>query len=63
MHAGSNTVWLSQVVLAPDHGAVIIVNTNQHNPKAEKAVRELTEFLLRHVSGAVEWDGSAQVER
>lgn len=54
MHAGSNTVWLSQVVLAPDHGAVIIVNTNQYNPKAEEAVRELTELLLRHVSGAAE---------
>jgi hypothetical protein len=54
MHAGSNTVWLSQVVLVPDHGAVIIVNTNQYSPKAEEAVRELTELLLRHVSGVAE---------
>lgn len=54
MHAGSNTMWLSQVVLVPDHGAVIIVNTNQFGPKAEKAVRELTEDLVRFVSGAAD---------
>lgn len=54
MHAGSNTIWLSQAVLVQDHGAVIIVSTNQYSPKAEKAVRELTELLIRHVSGAAE---------
>ncbi len=54
MHAGSNTIWLSQVVLVPDHGAVIIVNTNQYGPKADKAVRDLTEELVRYVSGAAE---------
>ena len=50
MHAGSNTIWLSQVVLLPARGTVIIVNTNQYNPKAEQAVRELTGRLIEHVS-------------
>jgi D-alanyl-D-alanine carboxypeptidase len=52
MHAGSNTMWLSQVVLVPEYGAVIIVNTNQFDPKAKTAVRELTEKLIQQVSGA-----------
>lgn len=51
-HAGSNTIWLSQVVLIPDHGAVIIVNTNQYGPAAEKAVRDLTERLINQVVAA-----------
>ena len=46
LHAGSNTMWLSQVVLAPEPGAVIIINTNQTGPGADKAIRELTGDLL-----------------
>ncbi|WP_213270794.1 serine hydrolase domain-containing protein [Hyphomonas sp.] len=46
LHAGSNTMWLSQVVLAPEPGAVIIINTNQTGPGADAAIRELTGTLL-----------------
>ncbi|WP_291068021.1 serine hydrolase domain-containing protein [Hyphomonas sp.] len=46
MHAGSNTLWLSQVVVLPSVDTVIIVNTNQYNQNADKAVRELTEALV-----------------
>lgn len=46
LHAGSNTMWLSQVVLAPEPGAVIIINTNQTGPAADAAIRELTGTLL-----------------
>jgi D-alanyl-D-alanine carboxypeptidase len=46
MHAGSNTMWLSQVILAPEPGAVIIINTNQAGPAADAAIRELTGTLL-----------------
>ncbi|KCZ93566.1 beta-lactamase [Hyphomonas hirschiana VP5] len=46
MHAGSNTMWLSQVVVAPEPGAVIIINTNQTGASADAAVRELTGTLL-----------------
>lgn len=54
LHAGSNTIWLSQVVIVPDHNAVVIVNTNQYSPKAVKAVDALTERLVRHVSGVAD---------
>lgn len=46
LHAGSNTMWLSQVVMAPEAGAVIIINTNQTGEAADAAVRELTGKLL-----------------
>ena len=46
LHAGSNTMWLSQVVLAPEPGAVIIINTNQTGRAADAAIRELTGTLL-----------------
>lgn len=46
LHAGSNTMWLSQVVISPEAGAVIIINTNQAGPDADAAIRELTGNLL-----------------
>lgn len=46
LHAGSNTMWLSQVVLMPDPGVVIIINTNQAGDAADKAIRELTGELM-----------------
>ncbi|OZB18755.1 MAG: hypothetical protein B7X53_02195 [Hyphomonas sp. 34-62-18] len=49
MHAGSNTMWLSQVVLLPETGAVIIINTNAAGIQADKAIRELTGQLMTRV--------------
>lgn len=46
LHAGSNTMWLSQVVMAPEIGVVIIINTNQAGAAADAAIRELTGDLL-----------------
>lgn len=50
-HSGSNTMWLSQVTLLTDLGVVIIVNTNQMDAKADKAVSGLTEKLIKQLSG------------
>lgn len=50
LHAGSNTLWLSQVVVMPDEGTVIIINTNQYNDKANEAVRELTGLLIDQIA-------------
>lgn len=49
-HNGSNTMWFSQVTLAPDLGVVIIVNANQYDEAAMKAVSGLTRTLLGKVS-------------
>lgn len=46
LHAGSNTMWLSQVVLLPERGTVIIVNTNAAGKQADNAIRELTGQLM-----------------
>lgn len=46
LHAGSNTMWLSQVVVLPEPGAVIIVNTNAAGKQADEAIRELTGQLI-----------------
>ncbi|MBY9066490.1 beta-lactamase family protein [Hyphomonas sp. WL0036] len=49
LHAGSNTMWLSQVVVLPEPGAVIIVNTNQAGKDADAAIRKLTGELIEWV--------------
>jgi len=46
LHAGSNTMWLSQVVVLPEPGVVIIVNTNAAGKEANEAIRELTNKLI-----------------
>lgn len=46
LHAGSNTMWLSQIVLLPDARTVIIVNTNQADEAANAAVREVAGKLV-----------------
>jgi hypothetical protein len=43
-------MWFSQVTLAPDLGVVIIVNANQYDEAAMKAVSGLTRTLLGKVS-------------
>ncbi|MFN4023388.1 MAG: serine hydrolase domain-containing protein [Hyphomonas sp.] len=53
LHAGSNTMWLSQVVLVKDPAAIIIINTNQADAGANKAIRELTGTLIDWESASV----------
>lgn len=45
-HAGSNTFWLSRAVLVPEHGAVIVVNTNEFS----NASRAATDAVIASVS-------------
>ena len=45
-HAGSNTMWLSRVLLLPDLDAVIVVNTNQYTPGAQQATGALIETII-----------------
>ena len=42
MHSGSNTMWYSRIIIAPDLDRVIIVNTNQFSDRAQAAVRDVT---------------------
>lgn len=51
LHAGSNTMWLSQVVILPEPGVVIIVNTNAAGKQANEAIRELTGQLMDLAEG------------
>jgi D-alanyl-D-alanine carboxypeptidase len=51
-HAGSNTMWLSTVTLAPDLGVVVIVNTNQFSDKTRAAARQLADDIFRDIAGA-----------
>lgn len=41
-HSGSNTMWYSQIIIAPDLDRVIIVNANQFSDAAQAAVRDVT---------------------
>ena len=46
LHNGSNTMWLSRVALVPEHGAVIIVNTNEFSDASMKATQTVLEDLI-----------------
>lgn len=45
-HAGSNTMWLSQIIIQANTGAVILVTTNQFGDAADAGVREATTKAL-----------------
>lgn len=42
LHSGSNTMWYSRIIIAPDLDRVIIVNANQFSDAAQAAVRDVT---------------------
>ncbi len=44
-HNGSNTMWMSTVMLVPEAGLVVIVNTNSFSDAAAKATTSLAEEL------------------
>lgn len=46
LHNGSNTMWLSQIVIAPDLDRVVIVNVNQFDDAARAAVQDVTREVL-----------------
>jgi D-alanyl-D-alanine carboxypeptidase len=46
-HAGSNTMWLSRITIAPDLGLVVIVNANQFSDDTIKATDQVTDAVLR----------------
>ncbi len=46
-HAGSNTMWLSQIVIIPDKQAVVLVSTNTPPKLANAAVRKATREAIK----------------
>lgn len=50
-HMGSNTVWVSSVLMAPDLNLVVIVNTNQGDAAARSTVNAFSQQVLNAYSG------------
>jgi len=46
LHSGSNTMWTSQIIIAPDVDRVVIVNTNQFTDRAQAAIRDVINAAL-----------------
>ncbi len=46
-HAGSNTMWLAQVIVLPEHDVALLVATNEAGVAADLAVRETTKTIGR----------------
>jgi CubicO group peptidase (beta-lactamase class C family) len=46
LHAGSNTMWFAQAVIAPEHNAAVLATTNCATDLAQKAIAALTRALL-----------------
>lgn len=46
LHSGSNTMWLSQIVISPSLDRVVIVNANQFGDNSETAIREVVRAVL-----------------
>lgn len=51
-HMGSNTMWYSMILIAPDLDRVIIVNSNVFNDGAQKAAGEIAKAALRDAVAA-----------
>ena len=45
-HNGSNTMWMSTVLLVPEAGLVVIVNTNSFSDTAAKTTKSLSRELV-----------------
>lgn len=46
LHNGSNTMWTSRIIIAPELDRVVIINTNQFSESARDALREVGLHLL-----------------
>lgn len=44
-HAGSNTMWLAQIIVLPEHDVALLVVTNEAGMAADLAVRETTKKI------------------
>ena len=44
-HAGSNTMWLAQIIVLPEHDVALLVTTNEAGMAADLAVRETTKTI------------------
>jgi len=44
-HAGSNTMWLAQIIVLPEHDVALLVATNEAGMAADLAVRETTKTI------------------
>ena len=46
LHSGSNTMWTSRIIIAPDLDRVVIVNANLFNDDAQAAIRSVSLEIL-----------------
>ncbi len=46
LHNGSNTMWTSRIIIAPELDRVVIVNTNQFSKQARDALRAMSRQAL-----------------
>lgn len=46
LHSGSNTMWLSRIIIAPELDRVIIINANQFSDAAETAIQSVSVQVL-----------------
>ena len=46
LHSGSNTMWTTRVLIAPDLDRVVIVNVNQFTESAQAAIRSISVKAL-----------------
>lgn len=46
LHSGSNTMWTSRIIIAPDLDRVVIVNANQFSDTAQQAIRSVSVSVL-----------------
>jgi CubicO group peptidase (beta-lactamase class C family) len=47
-HAGSNTTFTCQILMAPSQGFAVVVMSNRGDPKARRSVDELVRYLAQH---------------
>ncbi len=48
-HNGSNTMWFSSIIIAPDHDLAVIVNTNKGDLSFEGAARDIAMGEIQRV--------------
>ena len=58
LHSGSNTMWISQIVIVPDLDRVVIVNSNQFDDAAQAAVSEVVRAVLNDAKDSMEQKGN-----
>jgi D-alanyl-D-alanine carboxypeptidase len=49
-HAGSNTMWLAQIVVIPDRQAAVFATSNSASPQTDDAIRTISGALVTSVA-------------